>query len=73
MKLNEQVTIKDKGQKKRIQPAVLVRKDEAEKIKQNSVNAMSSAITTIKSYDPLKLKPLTLDHKIIKLTSTKYL
>ena len=62
VKINEQVTIKDKNNRKKIQPAMLVRKEDAEKKKEAAADVMGTIIPAASllpvQYKPLNLKPL---------------
>ena len=74
--MNEQVTIRDKHNKKRIQPAMLVRKDEVQKVEntQKAFFANNSLLySTINSFEPLILKPVSQNSQIIKIGKSNFL
>ena len=76
MKLNEQVTIKGKNDRKRIQPAMMIRKDEIPKITQTQQPSLlpnSHLYSTIDSFSPLNLKPITSDTQMVKLSKDSLL
>jgi hypothetical protein len=75
VRVNEQVTMKDNNNRKRIQPAMLVRKDELPKQNQQGFPLPGTAAlySTIGSYQPLNLKPISCETQLIKVSKTTYL
>lgn len=81
MKVNEQVTIKDKNNRKKIQPAMMILKENIAKpsTSSNTLNAVNplstypSAINLMNCFEPLKLKSIQADIRIYRVGKNGYL
>ena len=81
VKVNEQKTSTDKNNKKRIQPAMMVRKDEVQKMASTNSNSLISQMMNMQgtgfqfssTYEPLRLKPLRMEIRLFRVCQKTYL